>query len=405
MAVIGIITRFPPESRAITATDAAAFAGALAARAGGHRIRFFCASGAYDGAHAMAGTQQGFEVVRLEAGDPPKTGLRRLLDSLKLGARLAWAARDCDVVVAQTDPPLLGLWVGALGRLRGIPWVDWTMDLYPDAFVAAGLAPESSIPIRLLRHLERALRPTATIALGEGQARYLRSIGRAGDEIVLLPCGVPAEERAPAPPRADQGATRTIRGTYAGNIGQAHDVERVVAAVRGLVDAGAQVVVAPSGAKADALRAAVAGFEGVELRRGLTHDELAAIDFHIVSLAESWTHVCVPSKGVTAASLGGHVLFLGDGDSDSARLAGERCTVLPPSLGDGELRARCRAIAEARRERGHAPPVRTAPVPAFAVHSTGIEQAAALVTRLAGRPSPDGPDFAAVSATVGHSST
>lgn len=401
MAVIGIVTRFPPESRAITAADAAAFAGALAARAGGHRVRFFCASGAYDGAHAKAGTHHGFEVVRLEAGDPPKTGLRRLLDSLALGARLAWAARECDVVVAQTDPPLLGLWVGALARIRGIPWVDWTMDLYPDAFVAAGLAAESSLPIRVLRRLERGLRPAATIALGEGQARYLRSIGRAGAEVVLLPCGVPAEERAAPSPQDAGAAPRTLRGTYAGNIGQAHDVERVVAAVRGLVDAGAHVVVAPSGAKADALRAAVTGIERVELRQGLTHDELAAIDFHIVSLAASWTHVCVPSKGVTAASLGGHVLFLGDGDSDSARLAGERCTVLPPALSDAELRARCRAIAEARRDAGAAHRSPTAPVPAFAVHRTGIEQAAALVTRLASRPSADGPDFAPIPAPVG----
>lgn len=403
MAVIGIVTRFSPESRAITATDAAAFASAIARRSPAHRVRFFCASGAYDGAHAKSGTHDGFDVVRLDAGDPAKTGIRRLVGSLALGARLAWAARGCDVIVAQTDPPLLGLWVGALARLRGIPWVDWTMDLYPDAFVAAGLARETSIPIRVLRRLERLLRPTATIALGEGQGRYLRAIGRAGDELVLLPCGVPSEQRTPRP-RSD-AAPRAIRATYAGNIGQAHDVDRVVAAVRGLVDAGAQVTIAPSGAKADALRAAVVGIERVELRQGLSHDELAAIDFHIVSLSASWTHVCVPSKGVTAASLGGHVLFLGDGDSDSARHAGERCTVLPPSLSHDEVRARCRAIAETRRDAAASDVVSTGAVPAFAVHERGIEQAAALVTRLAGRPSTHGPDYTAVSATVDPRST
>jgi hypothetical protein len=46
------------------------------------------------------------------------------------------AAGDIDVVLSCTDPPLLPWWLGA--RLPADRhWVEWSMDLYPDAVAAA----------------------------------------------------------------------------------------------------------------------------------------------------------------------------------------------------------------------------------------------------------------------------
>ncbi|WKW12483.1 hypothetical protein Strain138_001776 [Pseudogemmatithrix spongiicola] len=349
MPTIGIITRYAPSTRAITATDAAALADALARSDDGLRVLLYCAGGRYDGAHAKESEPGRFETVRLDASDPAKTGVSRLLNSVVVGMRLAWASRHCDVVVAQTDPPLVGLWVGLLRALRRRPWADWTMDLYPDAFVAAGLAGPRALPVRLIQWLQRRLRPTLTIALGDGQSAYLVQIGRAGARTEVLPCGVPRSSSPP--PAAGADDARGVSATYAGNIGQAHDVDRVAAALFGFADAGAAVTVAPSGAKADALRAAVAQRPEIQLRASMSHAELAQVDFHVASLADAWTHLCVPSKAVTAASLGAHVIFLGRADSDSARLAGQRCLVLPPTLSLDEIRAECRRLAEQGRPR------------------------------------------------------
>ena len=368
MPTIGIITRYAPSTRAITATDAAALADTLARTETTLRVVLYCAGGRYDGAHAREAEPGRFETVQLEAADPAKTGLSRLMNSIGVGMRLAWVSRHCDVVVAQTDPPLLGLWVGLLRALRRRPWADWTMDLYPDAFVAAGLVGPRALPVRAIRWLQRRLRPTLTIALGDGQAAYLAQSGRGAALVEVLPCGVP-RSAAPAPARG-AGAASRVSATYAGNIGQAHDVDRVAAALFGFADAGATVSVAPSGAKAEELLAAVAQRPEIQVRASMTHAELAQVDFHVASLAADWTHLCVPSKAVTAASLGARVIFLGSAESDSARMAGPRCIVLAPELDLAAVRRRCHGLATS----AEALPPADAAVPAQARYAQGLEQ-------------------------------
>jgi len=376
MLTIGIITRYAPSTRAITATDAAALADVLAHAEPRLRVVLYCAGGRYDGAHARKAEPGRFETVQLEAAEPAKTGVSRLMNSIGVGVRLAWVSRHCDVVVAQTDPPLLGLWVGLLRALRRRPWADWTMDLYPDAFVAAGLARARSFPVRAIRWLQRRLRPTLTIALGDGQAAYLTKSGRAGASIEVLPCGVP---RSAAPgPRGRAGEAPPVSATYAGNIGQAHDVDRVAAALFGFADAGAAVTVAPSGAKAEELLAAVAQRPEIRVRSSMTHAELAQVDFHVASLAADWTHLCVPSKAVTAASLGAHVIFLGSAESDSARMAGLRCIVLAPEMDLAAVRQRCHGLAIG----ADALPPTDAAVPAQARYAQGLEQVSRCLRKL-----------------------
>ncbi len=51
--------------------------------------------------------------------------------------------RRGDVVVAKTDPPLLGLVIGPLARLRGARTVNWLQDLFPEISVALGQPPHA----------------------------------------------------------------------------------------------------------------------------------------------------------------------------------------------------------------------------------------------------------------------
>ena len=57
-------------------------------------------------------------------------------------------------LITLTDPPLLNYWVARLCRRRRIPWIYWSMDLYPEAFAAAGLAKPGGV---LYRHFKKEL--------------------------------------------------------------------------------------------------------------------------------------------------------------------------------------------------------------------------------------------------------
>lgn len=341
-ATLGIISRFAPSTQAISAVEAGRLADGLRRTVPGCRVRLYCAGGRYDGGRTAAVDLAAVEIVHLASGDSPKSGTARLFDALRLGLRFAWATRSCDVVIVQTDLPFLNLLVGLVSRVRRRPWVDWTLDLYPEAFVAAGLVAHDAWVVRGIAWLQRRVPPALTIALGEGQASYLRSTGRAAARVAILPCGVPS---VVTPVDRSASAGRPLHVTYAGNVGAAHDVDRILAALHGFADGGAEVIVAPAGAKAGAVRGALTGRSNIGIRNVMSHADLALMDIHVASLSDPWTHVSVPSKVVTATVLGARVVFLGSPSSDVVRWAGSRCLVLPPSLSLSEIRTRCSQLA------------------------------------------------------------
>ena len=49
----------------------------------------------------------------------------------------------------------------------------------------------------------------------------------------------------------------------------------------------------------------------------LAESDLSSIDIHIVSLKKDWTHVCVPSKAISAVQSGNVILFIGEEESDT----------------------------------------------------------------------------------------
>gem|GEM_PF-5368637 len=253
------------------------------------------------------------------------------------------AVRSADVIVAQTDPPLLGLWVGLLSRVVRKTWIDWTMDLYPEAFAAAGLARHESLPMQALRGLTRFFRADHCIALGPRQLEYLRSTGRCGASGSVLLCGTVA---APPPPNGGRDAPN-VSAVYAGNLGEAHDADRVAAAIQGFLAAGVPVHLAPSGKNADELLRLFRDSSNVTVGASVSHAQLATHAFHICSLSKSWTHVAVPSKALTAVSLGRVCIFLGPSESDTTEFVNPSGITIGPDASLSEIRDRCEAIARA----------------------------------------------------------
>src|SRR4051812_16548872 len=104
-----------------------------------------------------------------------------------------------DVVVAMTDPPMLGAALTALATKRGAHVVHWIQDVYPEivgthvGFVAS----VALLPLRLKR--DSAWRSaSASVVLGETMARLIGSHGVKPGRIAIAPNWAPRELHQPA---------------------------------------------------------------------------------------------------------------------------------------------------------------------------------------------------------------
>lgn len=232
---------------------------------------------------------------------------RRGLAAFTDGRWLAALAARHTAVLSLTDPPFLAFHLARRLPL-GCLWIEWTMDLYPAALRAAwGLAPG-----RNCRSWGR--RPDLRLHLGPGQAAFAASPGTDAAAAAILPAGV--HDTVGATPDVPAQSCR-IRLIYAGNLGRAHWADALPLLAAACDPARFHLTVAAYGAGAAQIRAQLRGFPHVDWRDApLADAELDAGHVHIASLRENWTHVCVPSKAISALCRGRPILFFGAAASD-----------------------------------------------------------------------------------------
>ncbi len=217
-------------------------------------------------------------------------------------------------IVCTTSPPLLPFWAALFFKKR--KWALWAFDLFPEGFSATGLIGANNPFYRFVKRLTYRGRPDLLITLGPRQAAHLcREYGR-DIPTLLLPCGVffHLEKSTEQPEWYD--SDKTILG-YCGNLGDPHNPDFVRAAIDHIDPAKQLLVLALYGNQAPAVKAYAAGKPGVVLVDSVPRNQLHFIQVHLVSLRRSWTHIAVPSKAVSAVSMGGALLFCGDRDSDN----------------------------------------------------------------------------------------
>lgn len=292
---VALLNRFVPPDRAPTAAALARLAALLAARAPEAKLSMTGTGRAYVGGGA-AGEQRLW---------------RRAVAGLADGRQLAHAAATHAAVLSLTDPPFL-----AFHLARRLPpeilWLEWTMDLYPHAVWAAlGWRPRGFPRLS-------GRRPDLRLHLGPGQAAFLAGMEPRAAPHLILPAGV--RDPRPVPgfsPPVPPAPGEPIRLVYAGNHGQAHWGDALPLLAAACDPTRFRLTVAAHGAGAAAVTTRLAGFSHVDLRGGpLSDAELDAAHVHLVSLQENWTHVCVPSKAISALSRGRPVLFFGAAASD-----------------------------------------------------------------------------------------
>jgi putative colanic acid biosynthesis glycosyltransferase WcaI len=221
-----------------------------------------------------------------------------------------------DVVVALTDPPIVGLAAWLSGKRFGAPLVMSYRDLFPE--VAALLEDFHSPTINaLLQAVNRFLcrRAARVIALGETMKRRLiENKGAAREKTLIIPDWADTTAITPGSKRnafaVAHGLSEKFVVMHSGNLGLSQSLDTVIDAAELLRDlTDIQVVFQGEGVKKAGLqeRARALGLSNVTFLPFAPKHELgesfAAADIFIVSLQQGLAGYIVPSKlyGILAA--------------------------------------------------------------------------------------------------------
>ncbi|MBB6430780.1 glycosyltransferase family 4 protein [Algisphaera agarilytica] len=259
-----------------------------------------------------------------------------------------------DVVVTLTTPPLIGMVGWMMRLLRRCRQVVWTMDLYPDVLVAAGVSKQDSLLTRFFAWLNRREigRADRVVALGRCMKDLIKAKGIGEDHIEVIgvwsPNDPPEELSDPAESsyREEWGLEGKFVVQYSGNFGLAHDYQTFCDTILELRDRDDIVFLfAGGGKRIPPLKAFVEqhGLKNVMIQpyqpRERLLDLLSLADVHLISQSESFTGIVVPSKLFGIMAAGRTSLFVGPPDAEVARVLDETGGGIRFPLGDAKALA------------------------------------------------------------------
>ncbi|HUY18542.1 MAG TPA: glycosyltransferase family 4 protein [Candidatus Binataceae bacterium] len=291
----------------------------------------------------------------------PKRWLPARLLNLGTYYALAGVAAMCskrpDIVIAETDPPLLGV-LGALLKWRwNCRLVYNVRDLYPDIAIANG-ALKNRFLLGLLERANRLSYRSADciIVLGEDMRQRLLAKGVAPEKLALVPDWVDCESIRPMTSsrfRSQFGQSFVVM--YSGNLGLSQQLETVLDAAALLRDESAiRFALVGEGARKQWLvdRARQLGLRNVDFLPYRPREELAeslsAGDLHLVPLFPGAAGCVVPSKIYGILAAGRPFVAIMEDSAEIARLARENSVgfVVQPGDADGLARTIRQAAAE-----------------------------------------------------------
>jgi len=239
-----------------------------------------------------------------------------------------------DLCICLTTPPFVAIIGWVLARLRGTPYILWSMDLYPDVPVALGVLPQRSIMARILYGIEqRLLRGAArVVVLGRCMEHRLLEKGLAVERIARIHIWAPRDHGPTVDPdyRTRWEVGDRLLVAYAGNFGLVHDLDPIIDTVIRLGDHPdiRFAFIGEGPLKAELVRRLrVAGVKnwveaGYQPREALAA-LLTAPDLHLASLHAGFEGLAVPSKVLGAMAVGRPVIYVGAAVGECARVIAE----------------------------------------------------------------------------------
>lgn len=325
----------------------------------GHQVTVLTSRGKYLGGEGQAPGKElrnGVRIVRLRGSGLGQRGgiLARVLDyalfHLSVGSRVIFG-RGNDVVVTLTTPPMLGLWGGLARKFRGVKFVNYLMDLHPDAEFELGMLKRGSLVGRFLDRVQNFAVRTAdsNVVLGPYMAARVRQRGVHASRICEIPVWSSKEDVEPIehernPLRKSFGWEGRFVVLYSGNAGLLHCFDELLDAAGMLERSAPDVLFAfiGGGPRRAELERQVAqrGLGNVEFRDYLPREDLKfslpAADVHFMSLRPEQTGVAVPGKLYGILAAGRPVLFVGARRCESADTINLGGAGLTYGLGDSD---------------------------------------------------------------------
>lgn len=275
-----------------------------------------------------------YQTIELSGWYSGNNKLLRLVGNLADGFRLVFSSLFLprhQVKIVMTDPSLINAWALLFRPFYQSRLVFWTMDLYPDAFAAAGLVSKKNLLYRALSAFVYGRRPDFLITLGEQQYRYLcRRYKTESIPHIVLPCGIYMKTSSEMPFWRSAHPGKIVF-CYAGNIGEAHNALFLVELVNRLDPEKHVIVLSLYGAKALWVWEHICNDDAVVRVDYVSRGELQYVDINVASLLPAWNHVCVPSKLVSAICAGTPVLYNANEESEGACMFPDAIWLLPDS--------------------------------------------------------------------------
>lgn len=250
--------------------------------------------------------------------------------------------RHYDGVVFLTTPPLIAV-VGRIARaLRGQPYGIWSMDLHPEAEVAAGMLAQRSVIARLLAWLDARAYSGADFVVDLGPYMHDRVLrkGVAPEKAHTVNIWGGRTELA-APSGANPLTSRLELENrfvvmYSGNAGIVHDFDAIFEAMRALRDDPRIYFLfvgdGPRRREVEqfARREAISNFAYRDyFPRDLLRYSLSVAHVHLISLRAAFVGISVPSKLYGAMASARPILFVGPERCETAdAIRDARCGIV-----------------------------------------------------------------------------
>jgi colanic acid biosynthesis glycosyl transferase WcaI len=248
--------------------------------------------------------------------------------------RLLAEVRAGDTLLVKTDPPLSCVLGWLVAKAKGATLVTWCQDLFPEIGAALGLTIANGPTGWAMRRLRtRAMcHARLNVAICEDMAERLGAQGVPWEAIRVIPNW--ADGNLIRPLQHHDNRLRRAWGLdgkfvigCSGNFGRLHDPEPVLALIRRLAhDDAVRFVLIGGGTGYERLRAEVRRYAlpNVQFRPYQPREFLAqshsALDLHLVTLRPACEGLAFPSKLYSALAAGRPVLFIGDLESNVARV-------------------------------------------------------------------------------------
>jgi hypothetical protein len=251
--------------------------------------------------------------------------------SFALNSFIAGLFIKADVIIATSPQFFTAVSGGALGFVKGTPWVFEVRDLWPESIAAVG-AMRRSFALSLIEKLELRLyrSAAAVVVLTESFRENLVRRGVPDEKISVVTNGVNREEwRCSDLDERDRARERLgVSGKfvlgYAGTMGMAHALDFIVSAALRLnhVLPDVTIVLIGDGAERERLerRAAEVNLPNLKILPPVSKAELksilSAFDVSLVNLRRSDTFKTVlPSKIFESSAMGKPILLGVDGEA------------------------------------------------------------------------------------------